>query len=96
MGDLKTNGSAIMLPYCWSSPIDTWDNPSLCAADSYDISATPVAATKEELEIGDFGHMWRSRSSRSRLQSARICSPTSGRVQPRRCLLTVRKKEVGS
>lgn len=38
IGALKTTGSLITLPYCWFSAIDTWDNASLCAVDSYDIS----------------------------------------------------------
>ncbi len=38
VGELKTTGPLITLPYCWFSAIDTWDNPSLCAVDTYDIS----------------------------------------------------------
>lgn len=38
IGELRTEGALITLPYCWFSQIDTWDNPSLCAVDSYDIS----------------------------------------------------------
>ncbi len=38
VGRLKTGGRTIELPYCYFSPIDTWDNPSLCIADSYDVS----------------------------------------------------------
>lgn len=38
IGKLKTEGPRITLPYCWFSAIDTWDNPSLCAVDTYDIS----------------------------------------------------------
>jgi len=30
------------MPYCWFSPIDTWDNPSLCAADTFDVSSDLV------------------------------------------------------
>jgi hypothetical protein len=32
----------IKLPYCWFSAIDTWDNPTLCAVDSYDVSGNRV------------------------------------------------------
>jgi hypothetical protein len=39
---LRTEGSLITLPYCWHSAIDTWDYPSLCAADTYDISGDIV------------------------------------------------------
>lgn len=42
IGKLQTEGSLITLPYCWFSPIDTWDNPSLCAVDSYDVSGDNV------------------------------------------------------
>lgn len=42
VGKLQTDGPAITLPYCWFSPIDTWDNPSLCAVDTYDISGDHV------------------------------------------------------
>lgn len=38
VGKLQTTGTVLALPYCWFSQIDTWDNPSLCAVDSYDIS----------------------------------------------------------
>ena len=38
----RTEGSRITLPYCWFSQIDTWDNPSLCAVDTYDISGDDV------------------------------------------------------
>jgi len=42
IGKLRTEGSLITLPYCWFSPIDTWDNPSLCAVDTYDLSGDNV------------------------------------------------------
>ncbi|MGA3156588.1 MAG: hypothetical protein ABSE43_03355 [Steroidobacteraceae bacterium] len=42
IGELKTDGPHIALPYCWFSRIDTWDNPSLCAVDTYDLSADNV------------------------------------------------------
>jgi hypothetical protein len=42
IGKLQTTGTLIMLPYCWFSQIDTWDNPSLCGIDSYDISRDHV------------------------------------------------------
>jgi hypothetical protein len=42
IGELRTEGSLITLPYCWFSRIDTWDNPSLCAIDTYDISGDNV------------------------------------------------------
>lgn len=42
IGDLKTEGPRVTLPYCWFSPIDTWDNPSMCAVDTYDLSGDNV------------------------------------------------------
>lgn len=42
VGSLRTEGSLITLPYCEFSAIDTWDNPSLCAVDTYDLSADEV------------------------------------------------------
>lgn len=42
IGKLQTEGSLITLPYCWFSAIDTWDNPSLCAVDTYDLSGDDV------------------------------------------------------
>ena len=38
MGKLSTTGQTIQLPYCFFSKVDTWDNPTLCAADSFDVS----------------------------------------------------------
>lgn len=38
IGNLRTSGTTITLPWCWFSPIDTWDNPSLCAEDTWDAS----------------------------------------------------------
>jgi hypothetical protein len=38
IGELRTERSLVTLPYCWFSRIDTWDNPSLCAVDTYDLS----------------------------------------------------------
>lgn len=42
IGSLVTEGLQITLPYCWFSAIDTWDNPSLCAVDTYDLSGDDV------------------------------------------------------
>jgi hypothetical protein len=42
IGERRTEGSLITLPYCWFSAIDTWDNPSLCAVDTYDLSGDNV------------------------------------------------------
>jgi hypothetical protein len=38
VGKLSTTGKIIQLPYCFFSAVDTWDNPTLCAADSFDLS----------------------------------------------------------
>jgi len=42
IGELRTRSRLIELPYCWFSAVDTWNNPSLCAADSYDLSGDRV------------------------------------------------------
>lgn len=42
IGKLQTENALVTLPYCWFSPIDTWDNPSLCALDTYDLSGDDV------------------------------------------------------
>ncbi len=42
IGEFRTKGALVTLPYCWFSAIDTWDNPSLCAVDSYDVSGDRV------------------------------------------------------
>ena len=70
IGDFKTEGLRVTLPYCWFSPIDTWDNPSMCAVDTYDLSGDkakfisrvynrpdllPVAKAIEYAEQRDYG-----------------------------------------
>lgn len=42
IGTLRTTGKLLKLPYCWFSGIDTWDNPSLCALDTYDLSPDAI------------------------------------------------------
>jgi hypothetical protein len=42
VGRLNSNGARITLPYCTFTAIDTWDNPSLCAADTYDLSGDDI------------------------------------------------------
>lgn len=37
VGKLSTTGTIIQLPYCFFSAVDTWDNPTLCAADSFNV-----------------------------------------------------------
>ena len=37
VGRLVTAGPVLQLPYCLFTGIDTWDNPSLCALDRYDL-----------------------------------------------------------
>jgi hypothetical protein len=39
---LKTDGTRLTLPYCEFTQLDTWDNPSLCMADTYDISGDEI------------------------------------------------------
>lgn len=43
IGVLRTTDKLLTLPYCWFSAIDTWDNPSLCAVDTYELSGDTVA-----------------------------------------------------
>lgn len=42
IGKPHTQGPLITLPYCWFSAIDTWDNPSMCAVDRYDLSSDDI------------------------------------------------------
>jgi hypothetical protein len=42
IGELRTDGGRITLPFCWFSAIDTWDHPSMCAVDTYDVSGNQV------------------------------------------------------
>ncbi len=42
IGRLSTDGALITLPYCEFTSIDTWDNPSLCEVDTYDLSEDEV------------------------------------------------------
>lgn len=53
IGKLQTTGTLITLPYCWFSQLDTWDNPSLCAVDSYDISRDHVHFIRRETNRPD-------------------------------------------
>jgi hypothetical protein len=69
IGELRTNGQTITLPYCWFSAVDTWDNPSLCGVASYDLSGdqaefagvaynrpdlVPIARAIEHAEAHDY------------------------------------------
>jgi hypothetical protein len=42
VGTFQPQGPVVTLPYCYWSVVDTWDNPSLCAADSFDVSGDRV------------------------------------------------------
>ncbi|HEX4320152.1 MAG TPA: hypothetical protein VHZ52_04570 [Acidobacteriaceae bacterium] len=42
VGMLKTEGTRITLPYCEFTQLDTWDNPSLCMVDTYDVSGDAI------------------------------------------------------
>ncbi len=42
IGEMQTEGVRVKLPYCWFSTIDTWDDPSLCAVNTYDLSGDRV------------------------------------------------------
>jgi hypothetical protein len=53
IGKLKTEGPRITLPYCWFSAIDGWDNPSLCAVDTYDLSGPQVRFQSRQVNRPD-------------------------------------------
>ena len=42
VGKFRAAGSRITLPYCSWSVLDDWDNPNLCAVDTYDLSGETV------------------------------------------------------
>ena len=42
IGNLVTDGPVLKLPYCIFTGIDTWDNPSLCALDRYDVRGATI------------------------------------------------------
>ena len=42
IGVFRSEDALITLPFCWFSPIDTWDNPSMCAVDTYNVSGDQV------------------------------------------------------
>jgi hypothetical protein len=42
VGILRAKGPLIALPFCWFSDLDTWDNPSLCAVDTYNVAEDNV------------------------------------------------------
>lgn len=53
IGALKTDGRKVTLPFCWFSAIDTWDNPSLCAVDTYDLSGSEVRFQSRQVNRPD-------------------------------------------
>lgn len=50
---LRTEGALIRLPYCWRSAVDTWDSPSLCATNSYDLSGDRVRLVGNDYNLPD-------------------------------------------
>jgi hypothetical protein len=50
---LQIKGPRITIPYCWWSGIDTWDNPSMCAADTYDLSPDDVRFVSRKVNRPD-------------------------------------------
>ena len=53
LAEARTEGSVIRLPYCWFSAVDTWDNPELCAVDSYDLSGDRVRFVGRDYNLPD-------------------------------------------
>jgi len=53
VGALSTIGSTITLPFCWFSSVDTWHNPSLCSAETYDLSGDRVVFVNTEYNRPD-------------------------------------------
>lgn len=53
IGELKTGGAIVTLPNCWFSAIDTWDNPSMCAVDTYDLSGDTIRFVSERYNRPD-------------------------------------------
>jgi hypothetical protein len=51
--EFSAEGTPIHLRYCWFSAIDTWDNPSLCATESYDLSEDDVRFVGSEYDRPD-------------------------------------------
>jgi hypothetical protein len=54
IGKVKTEGPLITLPYCWFSALDTRDNPSLCAVNTYDLSGDRVRFASGVVNRPDF------------------------------------------
>jgi hypothetical protein len=53
VGKLSTTGKTIELPYCFFSAVDTWDNPTLCASDSFDLSGDSPRFIKRTYNLPD-------------------------------------------
>jgi hypothetical protein len=49
----NASGKKITLPYCWFSVVDTWANPTLCMADTYDLSMDEVRFVGREINRPD-------------------------------------------
>jgi hypothetical protein len=53
IGELRTEGKRITMPYCWFSAVDFWDNPSMCALDTYDLAANDVRFVSRQFNRPD-------------------------------------------
>lgn len=53
IGELHTGGRFVDLPYCWWSPVDTWDNPSMCAVDRFDLAGDAVGFVSRRVNRPD-------------------------------------------
>jgi hypothetical protein len=53
IAQLQTEGPLVSLRYCSRSPIDTYDNPDMCAVDTYDLSGDRVRFSSREYNRPD-------------------------------------------
>jgi hypothetical protein len=108
IGELKTEGVRVTLPYCWFSHIDTWDNPSLCAVDTCDLSgdnAKFISRVHNRPDLLPVGKAieYTGRQHDPRPSSLRICRRCHSRDSPgererarrtwRRPRLSLRRRE---
>jgi hypothetical protein len=105
IGELRTEGPLVSLPYCSFSAIDTWDNPSLCVLDTYDLSGDeakfqsrvynrpelePVAKVIEYAQKRDYSALL------GYCASAEVAADLVRKIPPRLFAEEIRVTDVGS